>query len=59
MIVRPPSVASSDAERLLRLLDRYRDLLSSASDDLLRRGITKQIESLEEKLRTLAPTHGD
>ena len=41
----------SELEKLLRLLDRYRDLLAGAKDELLRRGIQSQIDSLENKLR--------
>jgi hypothetical protein len=40
-----------ECAKLQRLLDRYRDLLATAKDELLRRGILSQIESLEEKLR--------
>ena len=36
---------------LQRLLDRYRDLLATAKDEMLRRGIEGQIASLEAKLR--------
>jgi hypothetical protein len=44
-----------EADRLLRLICRYRDLLGEAKDGdaLLRRGIEREIESLEAKLRRL------
>ena len=44
-----------EADRLLRLIGRYRDLLTEArdGDSLLRRGIEREIESLEAKLRRL------
>jgi hypothetical protein len=44
---------SREADRLLRLIGRYRDLLADAKDGLLRRGIEREIESLEAKLRRL------
>jgi hypothetical protein len=43
--------AKSECAKLQRLLDRYRDLLAYARDELLRRGIERQINSLEQKLR--------
>lgn len=43
---------SSECAKLQRLLDRYRDLLAGARDEMLRRGIMSQIESLEAKLRS-------
>ena len=44
-----------EADRLLRLIGRYRDLLAGAKDEdgLLRRGIEREIDSLESKLRRL------
>ena len=42
-----------EADRLLRLIGRYRALLAEASGGLLRRGIEREIESLEQKLRRL------
>lgn len=39
-----------EADRLRRLIGRYRDLLVDAQDALLRRGIEREIESLEQKL---------
>jgi hypothetical protein len=44
---------SREADRLLRLIGRYRDLLVDAKDGLLRRGIEREIGSLEAKLRRL------
>jgi hypothetical protein len=41
----------SECDQLQRLLHRYRDLLAQAQDELLRRGIERQIDSLEQKLR--------
>lgn len=43
--------ARSECAKLQRLLDRYRDLLAHAKDEFLRRGIERQIGSLEQKLR--------
>ena len=44
-----------ESDRLLRLIGRYRDLLTEAdaNDDLLRRGIELELESLESRLRRL------
>ena len=44
-----------EADRLLRLIGRYRSLLTDAKDGLLRRGIEREIESLEGKLKRLNP----
>jgi hypothetical protein len=44
---------SQEADRLLRLIGRYRTLLAEANDGLLRRGIEREIESLEQKLRRI------
>jgi hypothetical protein len=44
---------SQEADRLLRLIGRYRTLLADATDGLLRRGIEREIDSLEERLRRL------
>jgi len=57
-VFRAPSrrfvLSLDECAKLQRLLDRYRDLLATAKDELLRRGIMSQIESLEEKLRDCA-----
>ena len=45
--------AHDETDRLLRLIGRYRDLLAEAEDDLLRRGIERELESLEGRLRRL------
>ena len=44
-------VPVSECTKLRSLLDRYRDLLATAKDEMLRRGIMSQITSLEAKLR--------
>ena len=41
----------SERAKLRKLLDRYRDLLAGATDEMLQRGILSQIQSLESKLR--------
>jgi hypothetical protein len=51
LIASPGTESSPPTDTLLRLLERYRDLLATAQDEMLRRGIIKQIESLEMKLR--------
>ena len=45
--------AHDEAGRIIRLIGRYRDLLAEAEDDLLRRGIERELESLEARLRRL------
>jgi hypothetical protein len=40
-----------ECDKVQRLLDRYRDLLATAKDEMLRRGIMSQIDSLEQRLR--------
>jgi hypothetical protein len=47
----PVPATQSECAKLQRLLERYRDLLGQAKDELLRRGIERQIGSLEDKLR--------
>ena len=51
----PDLQRAREADRLQRLIGRYRDLLAEAdaNDDLLLRGIEREIESLEGRLRQI------